>query len=203
MTCSWFCLFISLWFFCGFFVWKKKEMKNLNSLHIHGFENYESLMVPKNIPNCFFYFLYSGVSFFAKWSYCRWHHAVSYHSIRIHSTSFRQFFVYVMYIWPPSTVEKKCYFRLFPGYCIHKIKFTGILMCNKRCSVCNIFPARRKNVNRICFTSFAIENSLKVSTRNLHSKCNFSDLLPFNFHCHYPLPSLGSTYDWKLKAWFL
>ena len=30
-------------------------MKNLNSLHIRGFENYESLLVPKNIPNSVFF----------------------------------------------------------------------------------------------------------------------------------------------------
>lgn len=57
-------IFLSFCFFCGRLSEKTKN-PNLNSLHIHGFENYESLTVPKNIPHSRFVF-WSGVSFFAE-----------------------------------------------------------------------------------------------------------------------------------------
>lgn len=81
MTCSWFCLWNS--FFLRSSLRRRGErMKNLNALHIRSFENYESLMVPKNIPNSFLLgsFLFRQMIILSLTSCC----VISFHSIPFH-----------------------------------------------------------------------------------------------------------------------
>lgn len=65
MICSWLCRMHSSAFLLSFLRDDSEKMKNLYSLHIHGFGNYESLMVPipKNIPALRFCFYFSEFPF--------------------------------------------------------------------------------------------------------------------------------------------
>lgn len=93
----------------------KNEMKNLNSLHIRGFENYESLMVPKNIPN---YYLF----FSREFPFSQNNHIVV-DIMLCHIIPFLYLNTSLADRTHGHPLQEKTHSRLFPGYRIHKFRF--------------------------------------------------------------------------------
>lgn len=146
--------------FCGLCLLRKhkqqeKEMTNLNSLHIRGFENYESS--PARFPRTFriiqhfFVFAFSGVSFFANSNDIVVD--ITLRSRHINSISF--IFTSLAHI---ATLGKEC---RFPGYVVGGNTFARLRSASNAAicaaSVGSSFSFRAANllnVNRIFFTSF-------------------------------------------------
>lgn len=166
-------------------------MKNLNALHIRSFENYESLMVPKNIPNSFLLgsFLFRQMIILSLTSCC----VISFHSLPLPNNSSTHH-ENDSHTWPPSA-KAKVVFRHFPGYRIHKF-ILRVFRCAIKCFVFNIFPARCKNAKRICFVheTLAIENSLNSWKLQVFPSLLFQFCSAFKFSLP---PTLVLSSNWK------